>query len=154
MSKGLKFGLLLGTIVAMGFIRDFFFDNINWIYLHKTIERPNQAVDFFDFLLNWTVPEIDRLKWILTGLFFLIFMSLTLLIIHLIFAQKFFNRIVIATFCGLLLLSLLFYGLALISGKFSEFYAVVLTLMHLAQSFVPLLVFCVFFRFFPKSTGK
>lgn len=137
------------AIVLLGFLRDYLFMNINWILLTLTIDRPNQALDEFHFLLYWTPREIMILKWILTFVFTGLFFMLTWRIVHLAFQNRLFNRITVLTFAGLLAVSALLYTIGLFMGLSDHLYGIIHTFMTLAQSFMPLMVLYILFKFLP-----
>jgi len=151
MSKKSKLVVLTICVILLGFLRDYFFENINWIYLNLTVGRPNQALDEFHFLLNWTPKEINILKWFLTFLFTGLFFAFTFAIIHVAFKNRIYNRITLFTFIGLMGISALLY----IPGFFVEMsdslYGVIRTLMGFAQSFMPLMILYVLFKFLPEQ---
>ena len=151
MSKKTKLILLTFLIILLGFLRDYLFDNINWVYMTLMNGRANQARDEFHFLLNWTLREINTLKWILTFLFTGLFLVMTLWIIHVAFKNKIFNRITIASFAGLMAISAILFFVGYIFGQSDNLYGVIRTLMGFAQSFMPLMVLYVLFKFLPEQ---
>lgn len=129
--------------------------NINWVYLNLTTGRPNQALDEFHFLLNWTPAEIDTLKWVLTFVFTALFVLLTYLIIRLSFSNHTYNRITLLSYFLLVFFALLLYLISLFTGLPPEFYGVIRTLMGIAQSFMPLMILYILFKFLPElKTAK
>ncbi|MBI3133415.1 MAG: hypothetical protein HYZ14_01960 [Bacteroidetes bacterium] len=150
MSVKIKLFILVLGIVLLGFVRDYFFMNINWIFLHLTVGRPNQALDEFHFLLNWTPEEINALKWLLTFLFSGLYLLLTWLIIRICFQNPVYNRITLIAYLALTGLALLLYFISLFTGQSDDLYGVIRTLMGLAQSFMPLMILYLLFKFLPK----
>lgn len=150
-SQKVKLIILAVLIVSLGFIRDYFFMNINWIYLNLTTGRPNQALDEFHFLLNWTPAEIDLLKWILTFVFLSLFALLTFLINHIAFQNRNYNKITIITFIGITLVALIIYAFGLITNTGQQVYGIVRTLMGIVQSFMPAMFLFVLFKFLPEK---
>lgn len=150
-SQKVKLIILAVLIVSLGFIRDYFFININWIYLNLTIGRPNQALDEFHFLLNWTPAEIDLLKWILTFVFLSLFALLTLLINHIAFRNRSYNKITVITFFGITLVALIIYAFGMMTNTGQQLYGIVRTLMGIVQSFMPAMFLFVLFKFLPEK---
>ena len=146
--------ILIPIVISLGFLRDYLFVNINWVYLHHTIQRRNQARREFDFLLEWTPSEINQLKVVLTLLFYALFMGLTVWVIHGLFGKRTFNLITIGIFAGIFALSGILYLIGIATPYYSRFYAVVITMMQTAQSFTPMLLLAVVFKFFPKSENE
>ena len=151
MSKKTKLIILVILIISLGFLRDYFFMNINWIYLNLTTGRQNQALDEFHFLLNWSVGEIELLKWVLTLLFTFLFFLFTYQIIKLSFNTKLYNRITIGTFAALFVASGGFFVIGHLVRQADTMYGIVRTLMGLAQSFMPLMILYVLFKFLPDK---
>lgn len=154
MSRKIKLNLLVPGIVALGFLRDYLFENINWIYLTKTINRKNQARKEFYELLEWSNGEIVLLKWSLTLIFFGLFLGISVWIIHLLFSNRFYNKITILVYVAIFVVSGALFFLGNWFGFYDRFYAIVITMMHLTQSFVPLLVLFMVFKFFPKTENQ
>jgi len=154
MSKRTKLIILTFFIILLGFLRDYLFDNINWIYMTLKNGRANQALDEFHFMLNWTLKEINILKWILTFVFTGLFAFMTWWIIKAAFKNKLFNQLAIASFVGLMTISALLFFAGFIFGQSENLYGVIRTLMGFAQSFMPLMVLYVLFKFLPEQNKK
>jgi len=148
MQKKSKTILLTAGIVLLGFIREYLFVNINWIYLTLVNGRMNGARKEFHFLLNWTPQEIVVLKWSLTFVFTIWFFFMTWLIIKIYFEKKEYNKIVIYSYLTLTLIALLLAGIGKITGSYETLYGGIHNLMSLAQSFMPLMLLFVVFKFF------
>ena len=150
-SKKIKLGILIPSIVILGFIRDYFFVNINWVYLTLTINRKNAARPEFYGLLEWSVDEILILKWFLTILFFLIYLGMTLWIIHIGFKKRAYNITTLILYAGIFAISGFLYVIGWATGTGGELYAVIHWLMSLTQSFFPLMILGIIFKFLPHS---
>lgn len=150
MSKKIKTILLTIGIVLLGFMREYLFVNINWIYLHLTNGRMNAARQEFYALLEWTPNEILILKWALTFLFSFLFFFFTYIIVKVYFKNKTYNRIVIFTFIGLLGISALLFATGKVFNIYSNLYGAVRTVMGMVQSFMPLMILAVLFNFLPQ----
>ena len=137
--------------ILLGFLREYLFGNINWIYKTLTKNRVNQARDEFQFLLNWNPEDIIALKWMLTVIFFTLFMFLTYLIIRLGFKNKIYSRATLMLFGTILLVSGFFYLTGYIFSIPEKIYPIIRTLMGIGQSFIPLMILFVLFKFFPSS---
>jgi hypothetical protein len=143
--------ILSALTILSGFLREYLFGNINWIYLTLTKGRMNQARDEFQFLMEWSASDIIILKWILTGVFFLLFAFLTFLVIKIQFENKAYSKATIVLFSGILLASGFFYLIGILFSVQGNVYGIFRTLMGLGQSFMPLMFLFVLFKFFPKS---
>jgi len=111
----------------------------------------NQARDEFQFLIEWSPSEILLLKWILTAVFFLLFTSLTYLVIKIQFENNVYSKATLILFAGILLTSGFFYLIGALFSIQGNVYGIVRTLMGLGQSFMPLMFLFVLFKFFPKN---
>jgi hypothetical protein len=153
MRAKIKAIMLAIGIVLLGFLREYLFDNINWVYLTLTNGRMNSARDEFMFLLEWSPAEIMTLKWILTITFTILFFLLTLLTIKVSFANKTFNRTVIFLFAALFCIAGLLFVIGKITGYGHMLYGPIRTIMGIAQSFIPLMILFVLFKFLPQIKG-
>lgn len=153
MSKRLKTFLLVTGIVLAGFLREYLFANINWIYKTLTEGRINQARKEFYFLLEWTPAQIDTIKWILTILFFALFTALTVFIIQSIFNNKLYNRITLLSLLAILACSGFLFVIGYLFGISNSIYHITRTLMGIGQSFMPLMILYVTFKFLPQKTS-
>ena len=151
MSKKISIISLSAFIVTLGFIRDYIFHNINWVYKTLTTNRQLQARKEFHFLMEWNAYEILTLKWTLTILFYLLFFFLTYFTLRLAFKNQSYNRITIGVFISLFLISGLLYSIGYIGGVQAQLYGSILTLMQMAQSFIPLMILGVLYKFIPVS---
>jgi len=143
--------IILGIgVVALGFLRDYLFYNINWIYLTLVNGRANSARPEFYALLEWSPDEIIRLKWLLTILFYALFAGLTCYFIYHYFKKIEYLKISVFLYLGIFLVSGILYSLGYISGLNKELYPIIRTLMGVAQSFMPLMVLFVIFKFYPQ----
>lgn len=151
MSKNVKLILAVLGIIGVGYLRDYLFYNINWIYLTLVNGRMNAAREEFHFLLSWTPGEINVLKFFLTGFFVLLFFLITYLIIRFYFGKKEYQRIVVWTFAVLTAGALLLAGFGKLTGLYNELYGAIHALMTLVQSFIPLVILGLIFAFFPNE---
>ena len=140
-------------VVLLGFFRDYLFGNINWVFKTLTTQRRLQARKEFHFLLEWTPDEILWLKWILTILFYLLFFGITYLILKYAFNKKAYNRITIGVFLFLFVISGVMYTIGYISNTSDILYGSIRTLMGMAQSFIPLMILGVLYKFIPDSNA-
>lgn len=109
----------------------------------------NGARKEFYFLLDWSPTQINVLKFGLTAFFVFAFFFLTYLIIKSSFKNSTFNKITIGSFAALIGFSGLFFIIGKGFGVYSDLYGIIRTLMGLAQSFIPLMILVLLFRFFP-----
>lgn len=150
MSKKAITILLSIGIILLGFLRGYLFENINWVYLTLTNGRMNAARDEFMFLVEWTPSEILTLKWVLTLVFSLLFFTLTYLTVKIYFNNKSFNQTVIFLFVALFCIAGLLYTTGAITGYGEILYGPIRAIMGMVQSFIPLMILFVLFKFLPQ----
>ncbi len=141
-------------IILLGFVREYLFANINWIFLTLSTGRMNQARNEFQFLLDWSLTEINYLKFFLTLLFCLLFFYITYLIVNLLFKNKQFNKIVLFFHLGLLVIVGFLFVLSKLTNLYDTLYGSIRTLMGVLQSFIPLMILTLVFYFLPQSKVK
>ena len=152
MSDKAKLCILLPGIIALGFLRDYLFINVNWVTLTMTTGRRLQARHEFYFLLDWPQNQLIILKWLLTFIFFFLFLAVTRWIIQVLYKNRFYNQITIIVFLGIMGISGVLYIIGLLSPTlYDNFYGTIINLMHLTQSFIPLLILIIVFKFLPDS---
>ncbi|MGB1104257.1 MAG: hypothetical protein ACPG21_11590 [Crocinitomicaceae bacterium] len=151
-----KTSLIIGaiTVILIGFLRDYLFYNINWIYLTLVNGRMNAARDEFHFLLEWTPHQINILKFVLTGVFILLFFLTTFITLRNAFKNKKNNRIIIATFLIPGLIALLLAAVGKLSGFYEELYGAIHALTTFIQSFIPIIVLGLVFSFLPAEKSQ
>lgn len=152
MSKKISVYILFTVVVLLGFLRDYLFYNINWVYKTLTENRPLQAREEFHFLLEFNPQEIIFLKWILTFKFLIVFGILTWLVIKRAFNNPLYSKITLFLFVGIIGVSGVLFVVYKMTGSPSSMYAVIRSLIGLGQSFVPLILLFITFKFFPKSS--
>lgn len=146
--------ILTVGIILLGFVREYLFANINWIFLTLSTGRMNQARDEFQFLISWSLEEINYLKFFLTLFFCLLFFFITYLIVNLLFKNKQFNKIVLFFHLTLLTLVGLIFVFSKITNLYDTLYGSIRTLMGVLQSFLPLMILTLVFYFLPPSKVK
>ncbi len=122
--------------------------NINWVLKHLTSGAPNYAQSEFLFLVSWTPSQILMLKWGLTIFWTLYFFFFTRISIKSVFKQRIiFLRIINLSYLGMVSISGAIYVIGLTFFEIKDIYAAVRTLMGVAQSFIPLMIFYLLFKF-------
>lgn len=154
MSKKTRVLILTFGIVLLGFLREYLFVNINWIYLTLTNGRMNAARPEFQFLIDWSPAEINALKWILTLLFSFLFFGITFFIIKLHFQSKTYNQITALMFAGMLIIALLLFAIGKLTGQYETLYGPIHTIMSMVQSFMPLMILFLLFSFLPHTKSN
>jgi hypothetical protein len=141
-------------IILLGFFREYLFANINLIFLTLSTGRMNQARNEFQFLLDWSLTEINYLKFFLTLLFCFLFFYITYLIVNLLFKNKQFNKIVLFFHLALLAIVGLIFVFSKITNLYDTLYGSIRTIMGVLQSFLPLMILTLVFYFLPQSKVK
>lgn len=140
--------LLIIITVLSGFGREYIMKNINWVIKYLTQGGANYAQSEFHFLTNWSNSELNILKWCLTIFFTLYFFLLTYISIKKIFpSDRRYQILTIGFYIVVLVLSGSVYLAGWLFGVLNDVYHVTRTLMGVAQSFIPLMVFYLLFRF-------
>jgi hypothetical protein len=141
-SKIIKGIFWLIVIIALGFLRDFIFVNINYIIdrLYYNLEVYYYH-SFYDFLEPLDVSGLMTLKWILTLLFTLINLGLSVVILKLLIVKP--QMPLKLLYLGYLVLFLVA-GVFFLIGKFSGLtdlgYTLARRFMGVLQSPVPLMI--------------
>ena len=110
----------------------------------------NSARNEFMFLVEWTPSEILTLKWGLTLIFSVLFFLITYFIIKIYFQNKSFNQTVIFLFVSLFTIAGVLFVTGKITGSSNELYGPIRTIMGMVQSFTPLMILFVLFKFLPQ----
>jgi hypothetical protein len=140
--------LLIVITVLSGFGREYVMKNINWVIKYLTQGGANYAQSEFNFLTNWNVFELNILKWCLTIFFTTYFFLLTYFSINKIFpSERKYQILTIGFYIVILVLSGSVYLVGWMFGVLNDVYHVTRALMGVAQSFIPLMIFYLLFRF-------
>lgn len=142
------------VIIALGFLRDFIFVNINYI-----IDRLFYNLEvyyyhsFYDFLEPLDVSGLMTLKWVLTFLFTVINLGLSVVILKKFFVNP--KMPLQLLYLGYVVMFLIA-GLFLIFGKVSGFtdlgYTLARRFMGVLQSPVPLMIVATVHLLFDRNT--
>jgi hypothetical protein len=144
--------LLVALIVLSGFGREFIMKNINWVVKYLTQGGGYWAQEMFDPLLGWSLDELSSLKWVLTICFSLYFYGLTLTIVRLRFPKnKYLSRITTVTFLSLILISFILIMIGWLANSLDMLYPIARNLMGVVQSFLPLMILFLTFKFLPQK---
>ena len=102
----LYLSILAILIIALGFLRLFFFENINLHlqFLYYDLERSYMA-ESLDFLRSFTYDKLYEIKWALTILFSLIYLLFTCLVINLLFSLRKYVLCTIYIFVAIIVIS-------------------------------------------------
>lgn len=133
--------LVVCAILLLGYYRDFVFKTINALLQAMDYNATFTLPTSLKFLDHLTYGGLIKLKWVLTLLFTMVYLGVSLFTIKLIFDRKIFNRITIAVYAVVVLLSgLLMLAGYVFSGLSGTMYEPARYLMDLAQSPVILMI--------------
>src|SRR5689334_9481909 len=100
--------LIIISILAIGFYRDFIFKKINALLQAWDHDMDYQMPDSLRFLENYEYDSLVNLKWILTFSFSILYLIISVLAIKLIFANKKYVWITVCAYTGVLVFASLF----------------------------------------------
>ena len=126
--------LVIGLIL-LGAFRDFVFVNINYqlIYLLKD-QAFSKAHSFFDFLEGYDYWTIYYWKFIITGIFAVLYLFFTWSIVKVLFNNKSYQKYTVYLFGGVFVISLLLFGLGYLFGDGHFGYEIARQFMEVIQS--------------------
>ncbi len=150
-NKSIKILLLIFIVIIfylLGYLRNYIFLFLNadaasiWYN-----EAPLIPPHLLGFTTGMSYEAIERLKWILTFTFYLLFFSVTLITIYLLFRNKVYLRLCAFLYGVLLFISFLFVCTGYAIHNFAmHAYNISRSLMHIGQSpFIPLLLFIIIY---------
>ncbi len=139
--KNLLLSLIILILLILGYYRDFLFKQINAMLKAWDFEM-DYAMPFpWRFLENYYYDTIVNFKWLLTIAFTILFLIVSLLAVQLIFRNRKYLYITIASYSAITAASALFvlFGL-LVEGGSERMYELARFLMGMAQSPVILMI--------------
>ncbi len=155
MNKKIKIILLIILILALGFVRENFFKNINAQINH--LNNPNgefQLSNWLTFMSNYSAGSLLKIKWLATLLFAGLFLMITILASKILFNSKAYRYFPIIIYAGVTVLSVLAIGTGKIFPSiYPSTYYFSRWLMGAAQSpLLPSLICILIFYTEPKKT--
>ena len=151
MSKRTKLIILSITILLLGFLRDYLFMNTNEAFGVVQSNLTFHGRDEFEFMLDWSIQTFVIVKWIGSAVFFGLFALFTWLIVKIAFDNPIYSRISVFLYLGLLAISGVLFAIGSLAGWTQGLYGILHTIVMFAQSFTPLIILVLLFRFFPKQ---
>jgi hypothetical protein len=143
------------SLIFFGYLRDFIFKKINallqaWDH-DMDYDMPNPLI----FLTNWEYDSVKNFKWILTLIFWGIYLLITLITVKILFRKNSFIKITSGVFIGILLISGLFMLAGFLINSTSEkMYEFARYLMGMAQSPIILMILIPLFGLFKKENSE
>jgi len=133
--------VFLGLFVALGFLRDYLFVNINCQLAYLYYDYSQSCLDKNLYELRiWAYEDLMDLKWHLTTLFSILYLLLSLATLYALFNNKQYLLWTIAGYLGVALLSGFLYMGGNIIGFPYEGYRIARICMGVLQSPLPLMV--------------
>ena len=129
--------LALAGVVALGFLREFLFVNINAHLFALWYDEPSEATDLIPFMKSMEYYPLYYSKWVLTVAFSALFYGMTWLTLKVIFKRSFAKEL-LAIYGALYLLAGIAMGIGVLYHKTDDSYIIARFLMGIAQS--PLLL--------------
>jgi hypothetical protein len=133
--------LIVCALLLLGYYRDFVFKTINAVLQARDYDAEFNSPPSLKFLDQCSYGGLVKLKWTLTLLFTLVYLSITLFTIKMVFDKKRYTYIAIGVYAAITVLS----GLLMLTGHIFEglsgrMYEFALYLMSMAQSPVILMI--------------
>lgn len=155
----IKLGFYIGCIAAVlilsGYLRDSVFKTINALLEAWDLDQDYFLPPFLSFLENYEYETLENLKWLLTLLFSLLYLIITILSIKLIFNNPKYIKIAVFTYIGIVLISGIFILAGLVFHSTSlKMYEFARYLMGMAQSPIILMILIPALKLLEKEKSK
>lgn len=137
-------------ILGLTFIRENLFLEINAILSNAQINRANFYL-FFDCFATIPHPKLELLKWVLTFFFILAIDGLSLLVVHLWFYNKNYNKLFRLVFLIILAGLMISVAITMLLGKFLNYYFIFRKVIGFLQSPLPLFIFFSLYLYLENS---
>lgn len=165
MSKPIKYSILLIGLISLfylDFIRDYVFKNIGFqvYYLnHITADGTSSIENYTDsfienFIKDYSIQQLNRLKWIFTAIFISLFGVLGAFINTIFYHTKKVAIYFMILYGILFICSLIIYIIMESSNSFSfqmKLYLISMEIAHFLQSSLPTLFFLVSYKFYQQN---
>lgn len=141
--------------IALGFLRDSIFKTINSLLRAWDLDQDYFLPPLLNFLENFQYDTLVNLKWILTLLFSLLYLLLSLITIKMLFGNRNFFKITIWSYVAILLVSGILITIGYVfKGTTEKTYEFARYLMGLAQSPLILMILIPAFKLSEKEIDK
>ena len=152
LKKKILFLLIICILLFLGYYRDFVFKNINALLKAWDFNMDYSMPLSLGFLKNYNYDMLVNIKWLLTLLFSLIYMSVAIITINLFFKNRNYIKITIAVYIGITILSGLFIAVGyLVEGSSEKMYEFARYLMGMLQSPIILMILIPAFKLSEKE---
>lgn len=155
LKKTIKIVLVSCFIIIMGYSRDFVFKNMNALIqsheLNLSFSMPS-PLSFFD---GFEYSSLIKIKWVLTVVFTVIYLLISLIAIKVFFRNKKFIRITVGVYIALTLVSAIFMTTGyFFHGISNNMYSISRYLMGMAQSPLVLMILIPAFKISERESIK
>ncbi|MBA3971612.1 MAG: hypothetical protein H0X46_05615 [Bacteroidetes bacterium] len=155
LKKGFFVLFIIAAIILTGYLRDSVFKTINALLRAWDLDQDYPLPAYMSFLNTYEYDTIVRIKWLLTFAVSILYFSITLITIKILFNQKKYLKITVFTYAGILLFSALFIGIGFMFSSLSEkMYGFARYLMGMAQSPIILMILIPAFKISEKENKK
>ncbi len=155
----IKFGFYVSCIIALlilsGYLRDTVFKTINALLRAWDLDQDYFLPPFLSFLENYQYETLENLKWLLTLIFSLLYLILTIFSIKLFLKSSKYIKIAIFTYLGIIVISGVFILIGLCFNSIAQkMYEFARYLMGMAQSPIILMILIPAFKLLEKEKNK
>ena len=153
--KGIYILIIILLLVVIGFWRDFVFKTINALLRAWDLDQEFQLPAFLSFLNDLEYDTIVNIKWLLTLAVSIIYLTIALITIRILFIHKKYLKITAFTYAGLIVISAIFISVGFVRPSMSEkMYEFARYLMGMAQSPIILMLLIPAFKLSDKENDK
>lgn len=143
---------ILCSLMILGYYRDFLFKTINGLLKAWDFDVDYVMPASLNFLENYQYETLLNIKWALTLFFSILYLILALITIRMLFKERKYFRITIASYIGITLLSFTFIGIGYLFHSTSEkMYEFARYFMGMAQSPIILMILIPAFKIAEKE---
>jgi hypothetical protein len=148
-TKNISIVLIALFLLLSGYLRDFIFKKINALLQAWDHNMDYDMPSPMAFLANWQYDSVLSLKWLLTFVFWGIYLFISLITVKLFFRRNLYIKITLGVFVGVLLISGIFMGLGFLIKPISEkMYEFTRYLMGIAQSPIIIMILLPVFKLY------
>lgn len=150
--KILSLAGIIILILFLGFLRESVFKSINALLQAWDANMDYPMPSFLKFIENFDYGTIVNLKWLLTLLFSLLYLLISIITVKVLFLNPKFIRVTIAAYMGIIALSALFiFSGMLFKNNVEKMYEFARYLMGMAQSPIILMILVPVFKVIEKE---
>ncbi len=143
---------IIVCMLILGFYRDFVFKSINALLQAWDHDMDYPMPRSLSFISNYGYGTIVNIKWLLTLIFSLAYLGISIAVIRSMFHNRSYNRITIASYAGIIAVSAVLIVMGLLFKSTSEkMYEFARYLMGMAQSPIVLMILIPAFKLAEKE---